>query len=482
MTISTRRDSTGRTSTRRDSTGRNRWCRRGYQWSAALGALSLAGCATFSKDGGFSDVADTAQARLGKEVRWLRTPEERAEAQAQVAALMQRPLSVDDAVQIALLNNPGLQAAFQELGISEAELVQSGRLPNPRLTLRHASAGGVYDIEETASVSVLSLLTAPYAHAIEKRRFAAAQDAAAAEVVQLAARARATYFDALAARESARYLATVKDAAETGAELARRMRAAGNWSRIDEARERSFYLGAALAWERARAAETVGRENLAAALGLAADAAELRLADRLPDLPQSIEELPGVERMALENRIDLKMMRARIDALAKDLKLTKATRFVNVLDAGAVRIRQGPASQPYESGYEISLEVPLFDGGGARARKAEARYAQAVERFAAAAIEARAEVRKAYARYRAAHEIAIREREEALPLRKVISEEDLLRYDAAQISVFDLLADARSEIRAVDDTIQSERDFWTAKSALDTALLGGAPQTGETSW
>src|SRR3984957_8592654 len=473
-------------STKHDSTRRNGWCRRGYRrgyrWSAALGALSLAGCATFSRDGGFSDVAHTAQATLDKEVRWLRPPEERAKAQAQVAALMQRPLSVDEAVQIALFNNPALQAAFQELGISEAELVQSGRLPNPRLTLRHASAAGVYDIEETASISVLSILTAPYAHAIEKRRFAAAQDAAAAEVVQLAARTREAYFNALAARESARYLATVMDAAETGAELARRMRAAGNWNRIDESRERSFYLSAALASERARSAETVALESLAAVLGLGAGTGGWRLPERRPELPPSVEELPGVERMALENRIDLKMMRARIDALAKDLKLTKATRFVNVLDAGPARIRQGPASEPYESGYEISLEVPLFDGGGARVRRAEARYAQAVESFAAAAIEARAEVRKAYARYRAAYEIAIRERDEALPLRKAITQENLLRYDAAQISVFDLLADARSEIGAVDEYIQSERDFWIAKSALDAALAGRAQQPEELAW
>jgi outer membrane protein TolC len=469
-------------STRRDSTRRNGWCRRGYRWSAALGALALAGCATFSRDGGFSGVADTAQARLGKQVRWLRTPEERAEAQAQVAALMQRPLSVDEAVQIALLNNPALQAAFQELGISEAELVQSGRLPNPRLTLRHASAGGVYDIEETASISVLSVLTAPYAHAIEKRRFSAAQDAAAAEIVQLAARTREAYFNALAARESAHYLATVKDAAETGADLARRMRAAGNWNRIDEGRERSFYLSAALASERARSAETVALENLAVQLGVGAGADGPRLAERLPELPPGVEELPGIERMALENRIDLKMMRARIDALAKDLKLTKVTRFVNVLDAGPARIRQGPASEPYESGYEISLEVPLFDGGGARIRRAEARYAQAVESFAAAAIEARAQVRKAYARYRAAHEIAIRERDEVLPLRKAITQEDLLRYDAAQISVFDLLADARGESGAVDEYIQSERDFWIAKSALDAALAGRTQQPEEMAW
>jgi outer membrane protein TolC len=140
------------------------------------------------------------------------------------------------------------------------------------------------------------------------------------------------------------------------------------------------------------------------------------------------------------------------------------------------------ASPPSDSGYEISLEVPLFDGGGARLRGAQARYAQAVERFAAAAIEARAEVRKAYARYRAAYAIATRERDEALPLRKAIAQEDLLRYDAAQISVFDLLADACNEIGAADENIQSERDFWIAKSTLDAALAGRTQQPEDLAW
>jgi outer membrane protein TolC len=81
-------------------------------------------------------------------------------------------------------------------------------------------------------------------------------------------------------------------------------------------------------------------------------------------------------------------------------------------------------------------------------------------------------VRTAYAQYRAAHEIAMHERDEVLPLRKSIAEQDLLRYNAAQISVFDLLADARTQISGVNEYIQSVRDFWIARSALDTALLG----------
>jgi outer membrane protein TolC len=441
-----------------------------------LGAFALAGCATFSKDGGFDVVARTTQERLGKEVRWARTAEERAKIDRQVAQLLERPLSAEDSVQIALLNNGTLQSTFEELGISEADLVQAGRVPNPRLTLRHASAGGQYDIEETLSLNVLALLTLPYAHEIEKRRFAEVQNSAVVHIVQLTDRTRAAYFTALAARETTHYLLQVEAAAETGAELARRMRAAGNWSRLDQAREEGFYLDAAVGLTRARLAESVARENLTQLLGLSGNALQFQLAERLPDLPPRLEELPNVEQTALDSRIDLKMMRIRIDLLARNLHLGEATRFVNVLDAGPTRVRQGERTQPYETGYEVSLEVPIFDGGAAKVRRAEAVYAQSIERFAQAAIEVRSEVRKAYAEYRAAYELATRQRDEILPLRKSIAQQNLLRYDAAQISVFDLLADARAEISGVNDYIQSVRDFWIAKSTLDTVLLSSPSQ------
>jgi outer membrane protein TolC len=437
-----------------------------------LAALLLAGCATFSSDGGFAPVAQTAQERLGAQARWLRTPAERAQAQRETDALLSRPLSLGDALQIALLNNGSLQASFEELGISEADLVRAGRLPDPRFTLRHSSGDGSYDIEETVSVDVLALLTRPLAHAAQQRRFVEVQGAASAAVARLAARVRNAYFTALAARELARYRAEVADAAQTGAELARRMRAAGNWNALDEARERRFYLEAQIELERARLAESAAAERLIAILGLTDERAHIELAQRLPELPPRIVELPDVERTALDERLDLRSMRARLDALAADLKLTRATRFVNVLEAGPTRVKQGPGSAPYESGYEITLELPIFDGGGPQVRKAEARYAQAVDRFAQAAIEARAEVREAYAAYRAAHAIAARERDEVLPLGQSISEQDLERYNAAQISVFDLLADARSRIGGIEDYIRSVRDFWIAKSSLDAALLG----------
>src|SRR5271155_1630223 len=79
----------------------------------SLCVLALSGCAEFSRDGGFGPVAQATQERIGKEVRWTRTPEERAKSERQIAELLGRPLSVEDAVQIALLENGALQASFQ---------------------------------------------------------------------------------------------------------------------------------------------------------------------------------------------------------------------------------------------------------------------------------------------------------------------------------------------------------------------------------
>jgi outer membrane protein TolC len=107
-------------------------------------------------------------------------------------------------------------------------------------------------------------------------------------------------------------------------------------------------------------------------------------------------------------------------------------------------------------------------------RRSEALYAQSVERFAQAAIDARAEVLKAAAQYRAAFDIAVRERDEIMPTRKLIAEQDLLRYNASLVSVFDLLADARERIAGVNDYIELARDFWIAKSHLDTALIANS--------
>ncbi|TSA15912.1 MAG: TolC family protein [Betaproteobacteria bacterium] len=435
-------------------------------------AYALAGCATFSQEGGFNSVEQTTQARIGKDLKWARTDADRDAIDQRVTELLAKPLSVDDAVQIALLNNQGLQAAFYELGISEADLVQAGRLPNPHFSMLRARHGDEFKIEQAFTFNVFSLITMPQAVAIEQRRFEQVQRVISMQTLSLAAETRKAYYAAIAAEQTLAYMGQVRRAAEAGAELGRRMAQVGNWSKLQQAREQGFYADAALNLARADQAQIAAREKLTRLLGLWGERAQFKLPQRLPDLPKSADDLPNVEQIAMDQRLDVQAAKLETEALAKNLGLTRATRFINVLEFGPARVQEGLRSEPYKRGYEVSLELPLFDWGTAKVAKAEALYMQAVYRAAETAINARSEVREAYRGYRSGFDIAMHYRDEIVPLRKRISEENQLRYNGMIIGVFELLADARAQIASVNSYIEALRDFWIAQADLEMTLMG----------
>ncbi|OGA34806.1 MAG: RND transporter [Betaproteobacteria bacterium RIFCSPLOWO2_12_FULL_64_23] len=435
-------------------------------------AVALGGCATFSQDGGFNSVEKTTQERIGKELKWAKTDADRSAIDQRVAELLGKPLSVDDAVQIALLNNKGLQASFYELGISEADLVQAGRLPNPHFSMLRARDGDEFKIEQAFTFNVFSLITMPQVVAIEQRRFAQVQRAITMQTLSLAAETRKAYYAAIAADQTLSYMEQVRRTAEAGAELARRMAQVGNWSKFQQAREQSFYADAALNLARAGQAQIAAREKLTRLLGLWGERAQFKLPQRLPDLPKVANDLPDVEQIAMEQRLDVQAAKLDTEALAKNLGLTKTTRFINALEFGPARVLEGQRSGPYKRGYEVSLELPLFDWGTAKVAKAEALYMQAVYRAAETAIDARSEVREAYQGYRSSFDIAQHYRDEIVPLRKRIAEGNQARYNGMIIGVFELLADARAQISSVNSYIESLRDFWIAQADLEMALMG----------
>ena len=435
-------------------------------------ALALGGCASFSQDGGFNSVEKTTQERIGKELKWAKTDADRSAIDQRVAELLGKPLSVDDAVQIALLNNKGLQASFYELGISEADLVQAGRLPNPHFSMLRARDGDEFKIEQAFTFNVFSLITMPQVVAIEQRRFAQVQRAITMQTLSLAAETRKAYYAAIAADQTLSYMEQVRRTAEAGAELGRRLAQVGNWSKLQQAREQSFYADAALNLARAGQAQIAAREKLTRLLGLWGERAQFKLPQRLPDLPKVANDLPDVEQIAMEQRLDVQAAKLDTEALAKNLGLTKTTRFINALEFGPARVLEGQRSEPYKRGYEVSLELPLFDWGTAKVAKAEALYMQAVYRAAETAIAARSEVREAYQGYRSSFDIARHYRDEIVPLRKRIAEENQARYNGMIIGVFELLADARAQIASVNSYIEALRDFWIAQADLEMALIG----------
>ena len=442
---------------------------------AALALIALSGCATLSSDGGFGPVEQTVKGRLGKEVKWARSDADRDAIDKRVAQLLEQPLSADDAVQIALLNNRGLQASFAELGISEADRVQAGRLPNLGFSFGRLTQGSGLEIDRSIQFNLARLLMLPTINQIESRRFEQTRGAVALSVLSLASETRKAYFLAVAADETGRYMLQVQTAAEAGAELARRQTQAGNWNKLQQAREQSFYADAALNLARSEQARNVARERLTRLMSLWGTQTKFRLPERLPDLPKAPNDLPDIEQTAMAQRLDVQAAKLGTEQVAKNLGLTRATRFINVLEVGAVRNSYNDA--PTQRGYTVSVELPLFDWGDARVAKAEAVYLQAVNRAATTAINARSEVRGAYANYRTSYDIARHFRDEIVPLKKRISEENQLRYNGMLIGVFELLADARSQITSVNGYIEALRDFWLAQADLDMALIGSPSMT-----
>ncbi len=440
--------------------------------------LLLSACASFSTDGGFSEIEKIAKDKLGKELQWQRSSgsgNDNANASSQrVQQLLGAALSGDDAVQIALLNNRGLQASFAELGIAEADFVQSGRLLNPSLSFGRLQRGDEKEIELGLHLNLMRLFTMPYARQMEQRRFEQTRQQLALQMLATASETRKAYYLAVAADQTVLYMQQVKKAADASAELARRMERAGNFNKLQRAREQSFYADAVVTLARAEQAQSRAREKLLRLLGLSGAQIAFTLPARLPDLPKSAEApadaRTNVEQLAMTQRLDVQAARLGTEQLAQNLGLSKATRLINVLEFGVVRNTSN--QMPTQRGYEVSLELPLFDWGDAKVAKAEALYMQALHRTAETAVNAQSEVRLAYALYRSSFDIAVHYRDEILPLKKKISDENLLRYNGMFIGVFDLLADARAQIFSVNSAIEATRDFWLAQADLEMSLIG----------
>ena len=444
--------------------------------AVAWAVTALSGCASFSPDGGFGSVEQISQERSGHKPSYQRTAEQSDAAASRVVELLKQPLSADSAVQIALLSNRDLQGSYAELGIAESDLVRAGRLANPSFRFGRLGGNGAVEIDRAVIFNVLGLLTMPLARQVEQRRFEQAQLQAAFETVGLASEARKAFFEAVTARQLVGYFGQVKDAADASSELARRMATAGNFSKLAQMREQAFYADATTQLARTQHRAVAARERLTRVLALGGDLTAYTLPDRLPDLPDSPAEPKDAEQTAMDKRLDVMMAKRATEATAQALGLTRTTRFINVLHAGYQN--KSTTGQPRSNGYEIELELPIFDFGASRTARAEAIYMQAVNRTAQVAINARSEVRETYSAYRTAYELARHYRDEVVPLRKRISDENLLRYNGMLVSVFDLLADSRDQIASVSTAVELLRDYWVADTDLQTALTARSPGRG----
>jgi outer membrane protein TolC len=435
----------------------------------------LAGCVTVNPDQNVQQINKQAANFTGGALTLARTHEESSRRAAHAARILAEPLGQRDAVQLALANSPALQALLAQGWAASAEAAQVGRIRNPIFGFERLSAGGELEIARAVSVGLLDLLTLPQRQRTARRLTQQAQYEQAGNVVDLVTLVRLAWVQAVAARQALQYAQQVFTSAEAGAELARRMQAAGNFNRLSRAREQAFYADAGTRLAAADHRVTAAREQLARLLGLdEKQATALQLPERLPDIPESVLTPDGIGSLATQARLDIQIARNRLDAALLAQGVKSITSFADIeLTARRNSVSGGAAGAGSDMrGYEVAVSLPLFDWGDLQRGAMNARSLAAANALEATVRAAGSNLRETYSAYRTAHEIARHYQEEVVPLRRVISEENQLRYNGMIIGVFELLADARDQVGTVSAALDAVKEFWLADAALQASLIG----------
>lgn len=450
-------------------------------------ALLLAGCASnefTATDAGFSS-AQSKSAILSKETVWIqnRADAERVEARVKTLLGQSKAVNAETAVQIALLNNKGLQAAYADLGDAGADVWQSTLLVNPTVAVGLVGIGtpgleAYRAIEGTLAVNVLALATRDKTIKVAKVRFDQAQFNAALKTLELAANTRRAWVNAVAASETVAQLNQAQAAADAASELAKKLGESGAMTKGSQAREHAFYAELSGQTAQARLAQRLAKEELTRLMGLWGDDVAYKLPTRLPSLPKTLITNNVIEAQAIANRVDLQVAKLELEANAKSYGLTEATRFVTDLEivSGFETEREKEAGKiRKDTTYSKELEfiIPIFDSGKARMRKAELAYMRAANQLAEKAVNVRSESRSAYEAYRSNYDIARHYRNSLVPLRTKIEQESLLTYNGMITNTFELLTDSREKVNANQLSINAKRDFWLAAANLTAAVYGG---------
>ena len=446
----------------------------------ATAALVLTGCASVNIDEAISATNNaTGEFTAGKLVL-SRTQQQHQAREKLAQELLDQPLSADDAVQLALANSPAVQTLLAQSWADMAAANQSGRIANPMFTFERMTFKDELEIGRLLSFGLLDVLTLPKRHGMAKSQVALAQVQLAANVVDQVTQVRQAWVRAVAAEQTLRYAQKIQLSAQASAELARRMQLVGNFNKLQRARQQVFYADSTTQLAAAAHARTATREELIRLLGLTdVQAQTLQLPDRLPDLPSEFRPSAAVSEAAAQQRLDVQLARGQLDMLGKSQGLNLLTSLVDV----ELGIRHdtvfdnAEGSKANKTGYEIGIRLPIFDWGNARRDALNAQTLAAANRYESTVRNAASQLRESYSAYRTAYDVARHYRDEIVPLRSAMAEENTLRYNGMLIGVFELLADTRDQINSVMSAINTYQQFWLADAALSASITGKPTST-----
>jgi len=419
------------------------------------------------------DLQSTIRQRTGKQVEWQKDVEASDQIREAICALLQRTLTADTAVQIALLNNRELQATFEEIGIAHADLIEAGLLKNPifagNARFPNRSPSGT-NIEMSIAQEFFDLLVIPLRKKVAAAQLTKTKLRVGDAILKLAAEVKTVFYELQAEQQVLGRLKAINETDATAVELAQRQHEAGNINDLDLANQQATYSQSKLDIAETSASIRAGREKLNRLMGTWGEDTAWKIDNELPELPAGDFAQQRLESLAINQRLDLAATKTEIGALVGSLSITKTYRYVGSVEFGVDTEKETDGQRV--TGPTWQLELPIFNRGQGRIAKLQAQLRQAERRLESEAVAIRAEVREARDRLIAKRDLTSYYRDELLPARRKILDLTLTDYNAMLKSPYDLLLAKQNEISAERGYIDALRAYWIARTDLERAVGG----------
>ncbi len=436
-------------------------------------SLGLTGCVSFGRNPGFKEVSKNVQNRLDVQIE---KPSKKSleEIKQTILPLLEEPLTLDRAVKIALVNNQQLQAEFEELGITKADLLQATLVKNPRFEGFARSSSEGTNTEFSISQDVMDILLMPLKRRVAKAEFEQTKLWVADAVLSLVAEVKSAFYEAQATEQVRNFQQTVLEASEAAVELADRQVKAGNIKALDFSNQQAAYEEAQLDFNRSQAAVLAAREPLNRLLSLSGkEATNWQIESELPKLPESDPPLEGLEQKALSQRLDLAAVRKQVEVFRRGLLAAR----LGIIREGEVGFNtEKETNGERVTGPTWSVGVPIFDWQQASRARTKAQLRQSEYAANAFEVQVQSEVREALNRLAAARFAVERYQNKIIPVREQIVNLTQQQYNFMLMGVYDLLLAKQNEILAQRDYIEALKDYWIAWTNLERATGGKFPE------
>jgi cobalt-zinc-cadmium efflux system outer membrane protein len=440
--------------------------------AGAVVLVVLSGCASVSKERGHDDVDKLVSARSGHRTRWAQGSPEDEQVDKWVGELLGKGLTQGAAIEVALLNNPRLQMTYEDLGVSQADMVQAGLLKNPSFGAHIAFPiqASHDEIQFSLVQDFLDIFVLPLRKEIAAEQFTVDVLRVSQEALNTVAEVQKAYAAVQASTALVAYRKTIIEANEGAAELSRQQYTAGNLNEFKATTQLVTYEEAALDLTRDELELLRSRERLNRLLGLWGPRADWTLAEELQAPPVADPPLEHLETLAIKQRLDVDAARKQRLLMVKAVGLARSTRFVGRLDVG-VDAHQD-ADGPRVFGPALYIELPIFDQRQAVIARLEAQERQAQHRLDAVAVEARSEVRLARAELLSARRIVDRYEKSIVPMRDKALEQAQLFYNGMLMGLPQLIDVKQAQVMAHAQYLVALRDYWSARADLERAVGG----------